>query len=347
MKLSSAQLERHLKDALAPVYVISGDDPLLTQEAADSIRQAARQQGFDERQVFYADAQFDWSLLLEAGASLSLFTQRRLLELRLPSTKPGDKGAAVLLDYLRHLNPDNLLLISLPRLDGATQKTKWAKALLESPEVQFISLWPIEAAQLPRWLGQRLSRAGLSATPEALALIAERVEGNLLAAAQEVDKLALLAKQGRIDAALVQSCVGDSARYTLFDLLDSLLAGRAAHALQSLRGLRAEGTEAPILLWGISRELRLLTQLAYQQHQGIPLDQALAQIRPPIWDKRRPLIQKALERTPREYWNLWLREAQYIDASIKGQIDSDPWMGLERLVLTMAGQILRLPSELK
>lgn len=346
MKLSASQLERHLKGRLAPVYIVSGDDLLLTQEATDSIRKAARQQGFDERQVFHVDAQFDWGLLLEASASLSLFTQRRLLELRLPSAKPGDKGAAALLDYLQHLNPDNLLLINLPRLDGAAQKTKWAKALLESPQVQFINLWPIEATQLPRWLAQRLNQKGMTATPDALALLAERVEGNLLAAAQEVDKLALLiTERGVVDVPLVQACVSDSARYSLFDLLDSLLAGRASHALHSLRGLRAEGTEAPIILWGISRELRLLNQLAYQQHQGIPLDTALAQVRPPVWDKRRPLIQKALERTPSSYWNLWLQHAQYLDACIKGQADGDPWLGLEHLVLTMAGVKLKLLLE--
>lgn len=338
MKLAPAQLERHLQGPLSPVYVVSGDDPLLTQEAADGIRQAARQQGFDERQVFHAEANFDWGQLLEAGASLSLFAQRRLLELRLPSGKPGDKGAAALLEYLQHLSPDNLLLISLPRLDGATQKSKWAKALLDSPQVQFLSFWPLEASQLPRWIGQRLNRLGLGATPEAVALLATRVEGNLLAAAQEVEKLALLATEGHVDLELVQRSVADSTRYSLFDLMDRALAGQTAEALRCLHGLRSEGTEAPIVLWAVARELRLLGQLAYQQSQGSALEAAFAQVRPPIWEKRRPLLAKALRRTPIACWSHWLKEAQAIDAQIKGQVPGSPWTALERLLLALAGQ---------
>lgn len=340
MKLAPAQLERHLQGPLSPVYVVSGEDPLLTQEAADSIRQAARKQGFDERTVFHAEANFDWGQLLEAGASLSLFAQRRLLELRIPSGKPGDKGALALLEYLQHPSPDNLLLINLPRLDGATQKTKWAKALLESPQVQFLSIWPLEPAQLPRWIGQRLNRLGLGATPEAVALIAARVEGNLLAAAQEVEKLALLAQDGHIDLEVVQSSVADSARYSLFDLMDRTLAGQAEQAIRCLHGLRSEGTEAPIVLWAVTRELRLLGHLAYQQAQGMALEAAFAQARPPIWEKRRPLLSKALHRVPLERWSHWLQEAQQIDAQIKGQATGNAWSSLEQLLLKLAGKDL-------
>ncbi|WP_286935773.1 DNA polymerase III subunit delta, partial [Pseudomonas sp. UBA6554] len=194
MKLAPAQLNKHLQGSLAPVYVVSGDDPLLCQEAADAIRNAARQQGFDERQVFSADANFDWGTLLQAGASLSLFAQRRLLELRLPSGKPGDKGAAALMEYCAKPAEDTLLLISLPKLDGSAQKTKWGKALIEGAHCQFIQIWPVDPQQLPQWINQRLSQAGLSAQRDAVDLIAARVEGNLLAAAQEIEKLKLLAE---------------------------------------------------------------------------------------------------------------------------------------------------------
>jgi len=345
MKLAAAQLERHLQSQLSPVYVVSGDDPLLTQEATDAIRQVARQQGVSERQVLMVEANFDWGQLREAGASLSLFAERRLLELRIPNGKPGDKGAAALLDYLQHLHDDTLLLINLPRLDGNSLKAKWAKALLDSPQVQFIQIWPVEASYLPRWIGQRLSKAGLSATPEALELIAARVEGNLLAAAQEIEKLGLLAEQGRIELRTVQASVADSARYTAFDLLDTALSGQASHALHTLNALRSEGVEAPVILWALAREIRVLAQLAHLRDRGVPLEAAFTQMRPPIWEKRRPLLTKALQRTPVERWGQWLQDAQRIDAQIKGQAAGDPWSGLSALSLALSGHALMLPAE--
>src|SRR6218665_17122 len=243
MKLAPAQLSKHLQSGLAPVYAISGDDPLLCQEAADAIRAATRAQGFTERQVFNADASFDWGNLLQAGNSLSLFAEKRVLELRIPNGKPGDKGTAALLEYLARPPEDTLLLISLPKLDGSTQKTKWAKAIIDGPQAQFVQIWPVEVHQLPQWIRQRMSQIGMSATQEAVDLIAARVEGNLLAAAQEIEKLKLLADGNQIDAATVQAAVADSARYDVFGLIDAVLNGEAAHALRILEGLRGEGVE--------------------------------------------------------------------------------------------------------
>ena len=345
MKLAPAQLNKHLQGTLAPVYIVSGDDPLLCQEAADAIRAAARQQGFDERQVFSADASFDWGTLLQAGASLSLFAQRRLLELRLPSGKPGDKGAAALIEYCSRPAEDTLLLISLPKLDGSAQKTKWGKALVEGSQCQFIQIWPIDAQQLPQWINQRLAQAGLSAQRDAVDLIAARVEGNLLAAAQEIEKLKLLAEGNQITVETVQSAVADSARFDVFGLVDAILKGDATHALRMLEGLRGEGVEPPVILWALARELRLLAGIALQFSQGIPLDKAFSQARPPVWDKRRPLVSKALQRLSAQRWAQLLQDAQRIDAQIKGQAPGSPWTGLSRLALLMAGQRLVLPSE--
>ncbi|HEK1768134.1 TPA: DNA polymerase III subunit delta [Pseudomonas putida] len=345
MKLSPAQLNKHLQGTLAPVYVVSGDDPLLCQEAADAIRTAARQQGFDERQVFSADANFDWGSLLLAGASLSLFAQRRLLELRLPSGKPGDKGAAALMEYCANPAEDTLLLISLPKLDGSAQKTKWGKAIIEGENCQFIQIWPVDAQQLPQWINQRLSQAGLSAQRDAVDLIAARVEGNLLAAAQEIEKLKLLAEGNQITVETVQAAVADSARFDVFGLVDAILNGEAGHALRMLEGLRGEGVEPPVILWALARELRLLAGLAQQFSQGVPLDKAFSQARPPVWDKRRPLVSKALQRLSAQRWAQLLQDAQRIDAQIKGQAEGSPWTGLSRLSLLMAGQRLALPSE--
>ncbi len=345
MKLSPAQLPKQLKDALAPIYVVSGDEPLLCQEACDTIRAAARAQGFGERQVFNADAGFDWNQLYEAGASLSLFAEKRLLELRIPNGKPGDKGAAAILEYLARPAEDSLLLISLPRLDAATQKSKWAKALLGSEQVQFVQVWPVDAQQLPQWIRQRLAQAGLAATPEALELIAARVEGNLLAAAQEIEKLKLLVEGNQIGADDVQAAVADSARFDVFGLLDAALAGQSAHALRMLEGLRGEGVEPPVILWALARELRLLATLAQQYAQGMPLEKAFAQARPPVWEKRRPLLSRALQRHPEAHWSRLLLDAQSIDAQIKGQAEGEPWNGLGRLALAIAGQRLSLPPE--
>lgn len=342
MKLSPAQLGKHLQGSLAPVYVVSGDEHLLCQEACDAIRAACRQQAFSERQVLSVESGFDWGQLLEAGANLSLFAEKRLLELRIPSGKPGDKGAAALLHYLARPAEDTVLLISLPKLDGSTQKTKWAKALIDGKDVQFLQVWPVDAAQLPQWIRQRLSQAGLAADQEAVELIAARVEGNLLAAAQEIEKLKLLAEDGRVTADTVQAAVADSARYDVFGLIDAALQGHPEHSLRMLEGLRGEGIEAPVILWALARELRLLANIAQQYAQGVPLERAFSQARPPVWDKRRPLVSKALQRHDVAGWQRLLMAAQLIDEQIKGQAEGDPWIGLSNLCLQLSGRRIGL-----
>ncbi|WP_312289199.1 DNA polymerase III subunit delta [Stutzerimonas nitrititolerans] len=342
MKLSPAQLGKHLQGSLAPVYVVSGDEHLLCQEACDAIRAACRQQAFSERQVLSVESGFDWGQLLEAGANLSLFAERRLLELRIPSGKPGDKGAAALLHYLARPAEDTVLLISLPKLDGSTQKTKWAKALIDGKDVQFLQVWPVDAAQLPQWIRQRLSQAGLAADQEAVELIAARVEGNLLAAAQEIEKLKLLAEDGRVTADTVQAAVADSARYDVFGLIDAALQGHPEHSLRMLEGLRGEGIEAPVILWALARELRLLANIAQQYAQGVPLERAFSQARPPVWDKRRPLVSKALQRHDVAGWQRLLMAAQLIDEQIKGQAEGDPWIGLSNICLQLSGRRIGL-----
>jgi DNA polymerase-3 subunit delta len=345
MKLNPAQLSKHLQGNLASVYAISGDEPLLCQEACDTIRAATRKLGFSERQVFNVESNFDWGNLLQASASLSLFADKRLLELRLPSGKPGDKGSAALLEYLARPPEDTVLLISLPKLDGSTQKTKWAKALIDGQQTQFMQIWPVDAHQLPQWIRQRMAQAGLSASQEAVEMIAVRVEGNLLAAAQEIEKLKLLAIDGQVDASTVHTAVADSARFDVFGLIDATLNGEAAHALRMLEGLRGEGVEPPVVLWALARELRLLANIAQQYSQGMPLEKAFSSARPPVWDKRRPLVSKALQRHSAARWALLLLDAQRIDAQIKGQAPGSPWSGLSLLTLNMCGQRLGLATD--
>lgn len=342
MKLNSNQLTKHLQGTLAPVYVISGDEPLLCQEAADAIRQAARSQGFTEREVFHADNSFDWGLLYQAGASLSLFAEKRIIELRIANAKPGDKGTAAILEYLARPADDTLLLISLPKLDSSAQKSKWAKALIDGSDSQFIQVWPVDIHQLPQWIRQRLSQSGLTASAEAIDLISARVEGNLLAAAQEIEKLKLLIDTNQIDAQTVQASVADSARFDVFGLVETALNGQASHALRMLEGLRGEGVEALFIVAMLAREIRQLASLAQQYSQGMTLEKAFASARPPVWDKRRPLMTKALQRHNAARWNQMLISTQQIDAQVKGQAPGNPWSSLASLVLQIAGQRLAI-----
>lgn len=342
MKLNATQLTRQLREDLAPVYVISGDEPLLTGEIADQIRRACRGAGCEERKVLQVERGFDWAQLYDASHALSLFAQKRLIELRIPSGKPGDEGAKALLAWLDDLPQDLTLLISLPKLDGSTQRSKWAKALVDHPQTRFVQVWPVDAAQLPNWMRDRLAAAGIQAQPDALDLLTARVEGNLLAAAQEVEKLKLFCHNGVLDLETVSQVVADSARFDVFGLADAMLQGQPQQALRILNGLRGEGVEAPVILWSLTRELRSLANMAQDVARGVPVERVFASQRPPVWDKRKPLLSQALRRHPEHSWAQWLLRAQHVDEQIKGQQPGSPWDGLGRIVSEAAGLRLDL-----
>lgn len=340
MKLTLNQLSQQLTNDLSPIYVVTGDEVLLSMEAEDSIRKVARVAGYSERQLFNVETNFDWSVLYDQAASMSLFAEKRILEFRFKSASLSDKGQA-LLDYLKNPPEDTLLLISAPKLDV---KTKWVKALLESPLCQFIQIWPIEATQLPQWIKQRLTTLGLSITPDALELFTLRVEGNLLAASQEIEKLKLLldANETIINLEHIQAMVVDSARFDIFGLVDVALQGDAKHSLRMLQGLKSEGAAETLILWTLTKELRALMTLAQLTGQGIPLQKAFTQVRPPIWSKRQMIFQQAIGRYTANQWGRLLVKAQKIDAQIKGQATGDCWEGLADILLNMAGLSLIL-----
>jgi DNA polymerase III subunit delta len=325
-------LEKARTRGLAPIVWLSGDEPLLMLEAGDQVRACARRLGFSERTTFSADRGFRIEALAQEADSMSLFASRRLLELRL-ATKPGKELGESIAGLAQRLHDDVRLLVSSPRLDRATTDSAWF-APIERIGLT-VTLPRIERSQLSRWLADRLARAGQTADADTLALIAERVEGNLLAAHQEVQKLALLFPAGHLESDPVRAAVLDVARYDVFVLVDAALAADAARALRTLLGLRAEGTAAPVVLWALSDALRTLLRLSLARAAGRPLQQAMRELR--VWGDRERLYGRALERLPAAATRRLLREAAGADKMIKGLVRQDEWQALESVVLGLAG----------
>ena len=340
VRLRPEQLSQHLAGQLAPCYLVCGDEPLLAQEAADAIRAAARANGFTERELFHVDASFDWQRVLSEASSLSLFAERKILEVRIASGKPGDKGSSALQEYCANPSADNLLLVITPKLDGSALKTKWAKALDDTGAI--IQVWPVEARQMPAWIGQRLKQAGIRANRAAVDILADRVEGNLLAAVQEIEKLKLLAPEGDIDADTMSTVVADSARYSVFTLVDKILEGDPQGAARNLRGLREDGTDAIVILWALARELRTLISLLEAGHISGDLLRKQG-----VWPKRQPLVKGALRRLKLPHLRLLLRQSGAVDRAIKGMRKSDPWEDLASLVLGLAGTPAVSPQNIR
>lgn len=338
MRVRIDQLASHLQQGLKPLYLISGDEPLQVMEASDAIRARARQQGFSEREVLHAEGGFDWNALNAACGSLSLFAEQRLLELRLPGGKPGKEGGAALSEYAANPPSDTLLLIISGKIDSASQKSKWFKALDAAGVI--LQVWPVDPGALPGWVMGRMRSRGMQPTAEAAQLLAERVEGNLLAAAQEIEKLRLLFDQGGseatpIDIAQVEEGVADSARYDIFELVDTALLGDAARTARVIEGLRAEGVEPILVLWALLREIRTMAQMAGELAEGGGLDAILGQYR--VWDKRKGPVRAGLQRHTVKRWLLLVRRAGRIDRMIKGVEPGNPWDELLQLALLMAG----------
>lgn len=344
MQLRPERLEAHLNESLAPAYLLTGDETLLIQEAADQIRAAARAQGFSERQIYQVDNRyFDWDPVLAEANSPSLFADKKILELRLATGKPGDKGSKAIAELCEQLADDSLLLIIAPKLDKSSLKTKWVKALDSIGGV--LQIWPVNAAQLPRWIETRLKQSGITASRQVVDILAERVEGNLLAAAQEVEKLKLLAPDGKVDASIVSAAVSDSARYNVFDLIDKTLTGDAWAAAQTLRGLQEEGVEPRSVLWALTREVRTLAKSAEAIAKGVRPDQTLNQ--PGMWDQRKAALRKALKRISAAQANLLLLQSAGTDRAIKGMRNAAPWNELLDIVLSLSGHNAIHPRNLR
>lgn len=334
MRLRFESLASHVQQPLLPIYWVSGDEPFQVDEASKLLRQAALQQGYSERQVYHVERGFNWEQLRQSADSLSLFAERKLIELRLPSGKPGTDGSKALQEYAKAAPADTLLLIISGKLEPAAQKSKWFTAVESSGA--WLQIWPIEPARLPQWIAQRMQLRKLQATPEALRLLSERIEGNLLAADQELEKLLLLYGPGTLDIPQVQAAVTDSARFDVFGFVDEALDGHSDRLSRILFGLRAEGVEPVLVLWALAREIRGLAQMARSSASGVSTDQAMAALR--VWEKRKPLIRKALSRTQVSEWEQLLMRCGRLDRLIKGQGTGRVWDELLELALSVAGR---------
>lgn len=336
MQLRIDALDAHLAKSLAPLYVITSDEHLLALEAADKIRKRARAQGYSEREVLSVERSFKWGELLAASQSQSLFGERKLIELRIPGGKPGKDGSQALQAYAAALNPDNVTLITLPKLDWASQKAAWVTALQQAGV--FIDIPLVDRAQLPNWIGQRLAAQQQSADRDGIAFIVERVEGNLLAAHQELQKLALLHPPGKLSFEAIHDAVLNVARYDVFKLSEAMLAGDAARLVRMLEGLEGEGEALPLVLWAMTEEIRTLIKVQTGLSQGQPMAALLKQHR--IRGPRERLAEGALRRLPLAMLREALQDAAQIDRMVKGlrakAFAGDPWDALLQLGLKLA-----------
>ncbi|MBB1599865.1 MULTISPECIES: DNA polymerase III subunit delta [unclassified Variovorax] len=353
MQLAAAQLQAHLAKGLRSLYTIHGDEPLLAQEAADAIRAAARTQGYTERSSYtVAGAHFDWSAVLAAGGSLSLFADKQIVEIRIPSGKPGKDGSVALQQIAEAAtgNDSTLTLVLLPKLDRATRTGAWFSAL--ENHGASLQVDPVERAALPQWIAQRLALQGqrVKAGEEGqrtLQFFADRVEGNLLAAHQEIQKLALLHPAGELGWEQVEGAVNNVARYDVFKLSEAVLAGNPVRVARMLDGLRAEGEAEVLVHYTLAEDIRALKRVKDAMGAGRPLPMALRENR--IWGAREQAFERALPRLDDRALARLLKAAHTVDGIVKGLRQPDwpasGWQALQRLALMLCRACMAPPAK--
>lgn len=321
MRLKPEQLNAALQKGLASVYFLSGDEPLQLGEMADAIRKTARAAGYNSREIFSVDTSFSWNQLALSADSLSIFSDKKIIELRIPTSTVGTEGAKALSAYCQRLPADTLLLISIGKLASATLKSRWLESIDKVGVV--IQVWGLDGQDLLNWLQQRLLQRGLQVESDGIKLLASRVEGNLLAADQEITKLYVLYGSGQLSTAQISDAVADSSRYDVFKLMDWVLAAQTNRIIKILAALRAEGIAAPVILWALTREARSLIHIKLALAGGQHKDTVFRNNQ--IWDKRKPLVDKALTRLNLQQLNSILVLAAQADRQIKGQQSGDAW----------------------
>ena len=334
MQLRPEQLTAHLAKGLGPLYVVHGDEPLLAIEAGDTIRAAARAAGCEEREVLVAEPGFKWDAFSTASRNLGLFGTRKLVDLRIPGGKPGVEGARVLEDCAAHPAPDTTILITLPRLDRAALSSAWFCALEQGGVA--IEVYPVERADLPRWIASRLERQQQRASAETLQFLADTTEGNLLAARQELEKIGLLLPPGELDQTAVENAVADVARFDVFQLSEAWLSGDVARACRILAALENEGEGVPLLLWQLGEDIHALAAVLASTASGMPVAVAVKSAR--VWGRRQAAMERAARRVaPSAIPTLLVRLAR-LDSLAKGIGRGNVWDSLRDVALALAGR---------
>ena len=335
MRVNAEQLASQLQKGLLPVYLVFGDEQMLVEESADEVRQKARQLGANERQVWHVEGRFDWSQIQWQEQTMSLFDSQRLLEVRLPSGSPGKEGGEAFRRFVDNPPQDTTLLIISGKIDSRSQKSKWFNELDRVGAT--IPVWPVDMANLPRWITQRLKQRSLTSSPAVAGLIAERVEGNLFAAAQEIEKLVLLCPDGQVSEETILASVADNARFQAFGLMDTVFKGQAAKIPRMINQLKSEGNDILAIFSAVSWSLHRMVDMAFELNQGTQIEQVFRAQKPPIWDKAKPITRQALERHDAKKWQQFLQQMAEIDQAAKGTVSKCPWTLLESLCLNVAG----------
>lgn len=338
MEISSGQLNAQLRPPNRALYWVSGDDPLLMLEAGDAIRSFLRKQGFEQRDLFHVDKNFDWNNFFQLTSSLSLFAEKRVIELRFASAKPDEEGKKALQHFIDNPSADIAVMIIGPKLDKATTSTKWFGNL--TANALLVKVWPLKREELPNWLNTRLKAAGISASRDAVAMLADRVEGNLLAAVQDIERIKLAyadnnGTEKQLEASDIAEFVSDNSRLTSYDLIDATLLGETSRAQKILQGLRAEGVHPLPILATFTRELDSLLPMLAQKEQGQTSEVIMRNAR--VWSNRKTAVKSSLARLSKsEAWQL-LHHARLIDGAIKGMNLANPWDELSLLSLRLSG----------
>lgn len=333
MNLQANRLAQSLARKLSPIYLITGDEPLQLGEAADAVRKSAKDAGFTHRELFEINPGVKWDRFSQATESLSLFGEKKILDLRLYSGKPGQDGAKVLTAYTQQPTDDTIVLIISPKLSATARKAKWVQAIGRQGIV--VQVWPLEGKRLTDWLRQRMLKLGLRPDSEGLAVLADRVEGNMLAAAQEIDKLFILQGPGPVKAESIIGLVSNNARYDVYKLMDAVLQGKPERASKILFSLEREGASPSIVLWGLMKESRLLLQMSFKQKKGHEFQDILHDHN--VWESRKTLVVQALARLRYNRLQQILQFGAHTDRIIKGLEEGEPWNGMLTITMALCG----------
>ena len=332
MKINPVNLPSELKKKLLRCYLVSGDEHLLVQESLDILKRVSFDAGFSVRDSYDQSQSLDWQEILSASNNLSLFSEKKIIEIRLTSGKPGREGIKSITELVARLNEDLMLIISAPKLDKATLKTKWCQLL--QTEGGFIQVWPLNNNELPIWLEKRMQAADLTAKKETILMLADRVEGNLLAGAQAIEKLKLYLNKGNVSDADMQKVVSDDSRYDVYKLIDAILMGDIMLSLRILLSLQNEGMDAIIIIWALNRELRLLSKLSFSIDSGMNQKELMRNYR--IWTSRQDIILSCLSRHQTKDFHIMIKACTGIDNVAKGHIKGEKWQLIRNIILSLS-----------